>query len=133
MLPTFKGDDLATIVASALSGGVLGKLIDWLVSRGRAKAAATPALIKAGAEFQQAVSEAARELLEDYRNQLAFVRDRCDRLQADLDRALAELRAAREDLAHAERRHGDCQAELAALRREIEVRLGAASPAAERT
>jgi chromosome segregation ATPase len=131
VLQSLQGDDVATIVASALSGGVIGKLIDWALARGRARAAATPALIRAGADFQQAVSEAARELLEDYRNQLGFVRERCDRLQADLDRARAELQAAREELAQAERRHGDCQAELAKLRREIEARLAAVSAAPE--
>ena len=130
MLLNLKGDDVATIVTAALSGGLLGKLVDWAISRGRSKANAAPALVKNAAEFQHAVSEAAKDLLRDYRDQLGFVRMRCDELQEALDHTRTELQAAREELARTTRGHSDCQAELAKLRAEIQT-LVAAMPGAD--
>lgn len=105
--------DLAKIAIAAVGGGGLAKLLDVLIVWRRGKAAETPAMIKAGAEMQHAVSEAAKDLLEDYRRQLGFVRDRCDALQADLDQA-------RSDLARSLQEHASCRTELELLRGEID-------------
>lgn len=112
--------ELADHLMTLLGGGLLVKLADLAIAKRRAQAREQPAVIKSAADYQHAVSEAAKDLLEDYRKQLGFVRDHCERLQQQLDHA-------REDLAAAALEHTGCRAELDKLRAEIDA-LKAAAP-----
>jgi hypothetical protein len=96
----------AAALASAMGlGGLLKAGFDaWRAKIvGRAKEPA--ALITSNAEFAAALSDAAKKLLEDYRNQLTFVRGRCNELEEKVDAC--------------EGRHADCEGKI----RDFEHRL----------
>lgn len=114
------GGQLAEILGALGLGGIGKAFIDLVIARGRARSAEGPAMIKSASEFQEALSEAAKALLADYRNQLGFVREHCERLQAQVDHAAQELIKTRAE-------HETCRAELAGLRREIAALRAAAA------
>jgi hypothetical protein len=99
-------EQVAAVAAALGVGGLLKGLFDWWRDRQTKAVLAPAALTSANAEFQTAVSHAARDLLTDYRDQLKYVRERCDGLEAKVDVC--------------EARHADCEGSVRSLTQRLD-------------
>lgn len=133
-------DEVAKLAGALGIGAIAKSVLDWWRARQsrteelEAKASAAPGAVMAGAaEFQAALVATATDLLEDYRTQLAFVRRRCDELEAgreadhrryaglevEIQMTRRELEETKAELARSMVAHSNCEEALAGMRAQI--------------
>lgn len=116
-------EQVAAVAAALGVGGLLKAAFDWWRDRQTKAVLAPAALTSANAEFQTAVSDAARDLLKDYRDQLRYVRERCDGLEEKVDACEARHAGCEEAVRSLTARLDDSERDRGRQRAEIEQLL----------
>ena len=103
-----------TALAAALGlGGVLKAGLDWWSKRHDAHRREPAAMTRASAELMDSLSDGGKELLDEFRREFRYLRSRVAELQNEVDEAKRVAAAAKGD-------HARCQAEVEALKAQIE-------------